>query len=247
MAKKNQYDIAIRNAINNAANAENKVISNPNIITTAPTTGYGSGASDIEWIRIQNAAAAYNASNPIKTIKNTAENENGLGTTSLLLSSKPYTASSIVQTLPVLPVKTASIDTILFDDESVSIDQMADFIFEEIGGQELINIARSDVINGQKILHQPIKNLSSIQQRYNPNNILSLQQTSDKYFAGFSIKLENKIPNEGNGVNGENVYIDENTGDIIIELVNLNPDEQVEIQITVGGTIYEADLGDYIS
>jgi hypothetical protein len=146
-----------------------------------------------------------------------------------------------------VPVKTAPIDTILFNDESISIEEMSDFIFEDIGGQELINIARSDTINGQKILHQPIKNLSSIQQRYNPNNILSIQQTSDKYFAGFSIKLEDKIPNEGNGPSGENVYIDINTGDIIIELINLNPDEQVETQITVNGTIYEADFGDYIS
>lgn len=182
---------------------------------------------------------------------NKTEKDSGdfTGTSSLMakpLSPEPQMIINQTFSSPA-PVKTAPIDTILFDDESVSIDQMADLIFEDIGGQELINIARSDIINGQKILHQPIKNLSSIQQRYNPNNILSLQQTSNKYFAGFSIKLEDKIPNEGNGINGENIYIDESTGDIIIELINLNSDEQVEIQITVGGTIYEADLGDYIS
>ena len=145
------------------------------------------------------------------------------------------------------PVKTATLDIILFDDETTPIDTMADLIFENIGGQELINITRSDIVNGQKISYQPIKNLSSIQQRYNPNNILSLQQTADKYFAGFSIKLEDKIPNEGNGVNGENVYIEESTGDLIIEFININNDEQIEIQITTDGTIYEADLGEIAS
>jgi len=124
---------------------------------------------------------------------------------------------------------------------------MADLIFENIGGQELINITRSDIVNGQKISYQPIKNLSSIQQRYNPNNILSLQQTSDKYFAGFSIKLEDKIPNQGNGINGENIYIEESTGDLIIEFININSDEQIELQITTDGTIYEADLGEIAS
>jgi hypothetical protein len=148
---------------------------------------------------------------------------------------------------PVIPpVKTAPIDTILFDDETVPIDTMADLIFENIGGRELINITRSDIVNGQKISYQPIKNLSSIQQRYNPNNILSLQQTSDKYFAGFSIKLENKIPNEGNGPNGKNIYFN-NSGDLVIEFININSDEQIEIQITTGGTIYNIDLGDNIS
>jgi hypothetical protein len=144
------------------------------------------------------------------------------------------------------PVKTATLDIILFDEENIPTDGMFDQIFENIGGQELISITRSDIVNGQKISYQPIKNLSAIQQRYNPNNILSLQQTSDKFFAGFSIKLEDKIPETGNGTNGENVYLNA-AGDLIIEFINVNPDEQVETQISVSGTIYEADLGDYTS
>jgi hypothetical protein len=144
------------------------------------------------------------------------------------------------------PVKTATLDIILFDEENIPTDGMFDQIFENIGGQELISITRSDIVNGQKISYQPIKNLSAIQQRYNPNNILSLQQTADKFFAGFSIKLEDKIPETGNGINGENVYLNA-AGDLIIEFINVNPDEQVETQISVSGTIYEADLGDYTS
>ena len=144
------------------------------------------------------------------------------------------------------PVKTATLDIILFDEENIPTDGMFDQIFENIGGQELISITRSDIVNGQKISYQPIKNLSAIQQRYNPNNILSLQQTADKFFAGFSIKLEDKIPEDGNGTNGENVYLNA-TGDLVIEFINVNPDEQVETQISLSGTIYEADLGDYTS
>jgi hypothetical protein len=147
---------------------------------------------------------------------------------------------------PPAAIKTATPDIVLFDEETLEVDQMFDLIFENLGGQELISISRSDIINGQKISYQPIKNLSSIQQRYNPNNILSLQQTADKYFAGFSIKLEDKIPNVGNGENGKNVYIDEQ-GNLIIEFVNLNNDEQIETQITLSGTIYEINLGDYTS
>jgi len=146
-----------------------------------------------------------------------------------------------------VPVKTATPDIVLFDDSALPIEVITDLIFENIGGQELISITRSDIVNGQKISYQPIKNLSSIQQQYNPNNILGLQQTSDKFFAGFSIKLEDKIPEVGNGLNGENVYFDESTGDLIIEFINLNNDEQIETQITVNGTIYEANLGDYTS
>ena len=155
--------------------------------------------------------------------------------------------ASVSTTPPPPPAKTAPIDTVLFDNDSVPIEVMTDLIFENIGGHELINIARNDIVNGQKISYSPIKNLTSIQQQYNPNNIISLQSTSDKYFANFSIKLDQKIPNEGNGPDGSNIYIEELTGDLIIETVNMENDEQVDIQIAISGTIYEADLGDYTS
>ena len=102
--------------------------------------------------------------------------------------------------------------------------------------------SRNDTVNGQTISYQPIKNLSAIQQQYNPNNIVSLQQTSDKYFLNFPIKLETKVPSVGNGPDGSNVYIDPDTGDLVIELVNMLSNEQVEINIATSGTIYEANL-----
>jgi hypothetical protein len=168
----------------------------------------------------------------------------GLGASLRATPPSPAPEPIIIQKIPV---KSAPIDTILFDDSAVPIDIMSDLIFENIGGQELISIVRSDIVNGQKISYQPIKNLSAIQQQYNPNNILGLQQTANRFFAGFSIKLEDRIPEVGNGLNGENVYFDESTGDLIIEFVNLSNDEQIETQITVNGTIYEANLGDYTS
>jgi hypothetical protein len=148
---------------------------------------------------------------------------------------------------PPPPVKTAPIDTVLFNSDELPIEVMTDLIFENIGGHELINIARNDIINGQQVSYQPIKNLSSIQQQYNPNNIVSLQSTSDKYFANFPIKLENKIPNPGTGPNNSYVYLDSVSGNLIIEAVNLETDEQIEVEVTVSGTIYEAEFGEIVS
>jgi hypothetical protein len=156
------------------------------------------------------------------------------------LSPTPNTPLSINQMLSSSNanlIKTATPDIVLFDDESVPTEQMADLIFENIGGQELINITRNDTINGQNISYQPIKNIRSIQQSYNPNNILGLQKTSDKYFSGFSIRFDQKTPNEGNGLNGTNVYVD-NSGNLVIEAVGLNNDEQLEVQLSTSGTIY---------
>jgi hypothetical protein len=163
------------------------------------------------------------------------------------LTAEPAAPPSVTVLPPKPAVKSAPIDTILFDDDTISVERMTNLIFEDIGGQELINIARNDIINGQKVSYQPIKNLSSIQQQYNPNNILGIQNTSDKYFANFSIKFENRVPETGNGPNGSTVYLDSLTGNLIIETINMENDEQIEVEITVSGILYEADFGEIVS
>ena len=163
----------------------------------------------------------------------------------MTVSATPPTPSNAglnISAFSVNPVLTAPIDTILYNEEATPVEIMADLLFENIGGQELINIARNDTVNGQTIIYQPIKNLTAIQQQYNPNNIVSLQATSDKYFQNYSIKFENKVPNVGSGPNGEHVYIDAETGDLIVEVVNIEEGEQVQVEITSSGTIYEATL-----
>lgn len=120
-------------------------------------------------------------------------------------------------------------------------DIIVDLLFENIGGQELLSIARYDTVNGQPVLYQPIKNLDILQQEYNPNNLIKLQDTLDVIFNNFLIPFEQKIPEVGNGANATNMYID-NTGSLIIEFVGLRNDELVEVQISYDGTIYEVGI-----
>jgi len=222
-----------------------KVVDTPKAVTPVEQSTYSPG--DFRKAEEKSNEPFYQSQNTSNVSNVLNVSDFSAGSFSLKVSPTPLTPTlPVTVSPPPPPVKTATLDIILFDEESIPTDGMFDQIFENIGGQELISITRSDIVNGQKISYQPIKNLSAIQQRYNPNNILSLQQTADKFFAGFSIKLEDKTPQIGNGPNGENVYLNA-TGDLIIEFININADEQIETQISVSGTIYEADLGDYTS
>lgn len=138
-------------------------------------------------------------------------------------------------------VKSSTPQYIVYDDANSNSDIIVDLLFENLNANELINIARNDNINGQKFYYNPIKNLVDVQAQFNPNNILKLQDTSEQYFKKYPIKLDERIPNQGNGLNGSNIYFDSD-GNLIIETVNNAPDEQVEVQIALGGTIYEATL-----
>lgn len=123
--------------------------------------------------------------------------------------------------------------------DPLSYEVMFEIIFQDIGGQELINISRADAINGQNIMYSIVKNLKNIMLEYNSNNIIKLGGTSDVLFKNFSIKLEDRIPKYGNGPDGSIVYLEEGTGNLIVDLINIDDEEQVEIEIINQGGYFD--------
>jgi len=144
--------------------------------------------------------------------------------------------SALSNTNPAVLVATPSL--IALSNPPLDSDSMTDLIFEVIGGQEMINISRNDLINGQDVLYTPIKNLKDLRLHYNSNNIIRIADVSDTYFKNFSIKIEEKLANKGTGPNGKTVYIDNITGDLIINVANMDADEQVDIEIITSGSTY---------
>jgi hypothetical protein len=139
-------------------------------------------------------------------------------------------------------IKVATPDIVEFGDDTVPVELIEDLLFEDIGGQEILTISRSDIMFNTKSKYQPIKNLDQLQEANNSLNILPIQQTSDKFFNGYPIKLENKIPKTLTGTNTSNVYIDKVSGDLIVEAANLEEKEQVEINMAISGTIYGVNI-----
>jgi hypothetical protein len=142
------------------------------------------------------------------------------------------------------PVKIATPQYVNFQNNITEED--ADFLkilyFEQINGSILLSLTNSANLNTENVNYQPVVNMAEIQKALDPKNILALQNTSEKYFLNFPIKLDTKIPNVGNGPSGTNVYID-SFGNLVIESINLGPRENIEIQTLQNGTIYETDLG----
>lgn len=151
-----------------------------------------------------------------------------------MTSAEPDMPSAISS--KVYNVKEATPD-IIIRESSVNIDEaMFDIYFEQVAAQEIITIARHDTVNGQPIIYQPIKNLPDLAIKYGPQSIIALQNSSKAFFDNFAIRLENYIPNEGEGIGGTTVYID-NDNALVIDLVNLKENEQVEVQILKSGDI----------
>jgi hypothetical protein len=125
-------------------------------------------------------------------------------------------------------VKQADPDIVIFDSETINPELLIQLEYENISGTELINITRSDIIDGRQIVYSPIKNLSSLRRKYNPNNIISLSSTLESIFSKYLINLIQR------GV--QEPYFDENGG-LVVEIQDVFDDELIEIEIDASGTI----------
>jgi len=146
---------------------------------------------------------------------------------------RPNYPSNQPTTVTEESVKISTPDLILIVDSLIGDNILTDLIFQNIGGIEVINIARSDVINGQNVTYQPIKNITSLFSQYNPQNILALQGTDRDYFKNFAINLTDRLPE------ADYVYTDNDSGDLVIEVINMLPSESVEVQ-----TVYKVEVLD---
>jgi hypothetical protein len=130
-------------------------------------------------------------------------------------------------------IKQAPIDTVVFDDASVPVGLLEDLMYEDIGGIKLANMSRSDLIDGQEVSYSPIKNLSSLRRRFNPNNIISTATSAGNNFSRFSIDLINR---------GMNIpYIDAD-GNLVIEIDDVYPNEVIEVEVASSGTINTVNI-----
>jgi hypothetical protein len=139
-------------------------------------------------------------------------------------------------------VKQADPDIIITAGEQpLSPELLLELQYEDLAGVELINISRSDIIDGQNVIYSPVKNLASLRRKYNPNNIIALPAVSSSLFSKYAIDLILRIgENPVTGLPYE-PYFDEN-GDLVIEIEQILEDEVIEVEVDSSGTINLVDF-----
>ena len=121
---------------------------------------------------------------------------------------------------------------LLIEPQDASIELMTQMTIEDIGSLELINTARHNLITGNNIVYKPFSKLSILNSQYDPLRILALADGTPAQFDAFSIPLENYLPDQLT-----NVSID-NSGNIIIDFINIQDGDFVEVEILSQGTLY---------
>lgn len=124
-------------------------------------------------------------------------------------------------------VKVAPTDQIIWDETAGDVENLMKLVFESLGATELSTITRGDLIDGQETIYDPIYNLPSLRQSFNPNNMIFAPQQFD-YFTRFGINIFTKALTKP--------YVDED-GNLVIEMENMSDEEEVQVQILENGII----------
>jgi hypothetical protein len=140
------------------------------------------------------------------------------------------------------------------------VEEIQELLFENLSAIELSKIERHDTIEGISQKYSIISNLSEIRTKYDSIKQLTVMQKFKPLTNIFTINIQDKIPLEdyivlqnldltyqyldqdNDLVDREKgyYYIDTN-GDLVVELINLEKNQQVEVLIDTNGTIYKVE------
>jgi hypothetical protein len=141
-----------------------------------------------------------------------------------------------------------------------NVEQIQKLLFENISAIELSRVERHDTIEGIDQKYSIISNLSEIRKKYDMIKQLTIMDKFKPLTSIYTINIQDKIPQEDyiklESLDSTYQYLDENNeivtrekgyyyidtnGDLVIELINLERNQQVEVLIDTNGTIYKVE------
>jgi len=130
-------------------------------------------------------------------------------------------------------IKQAQPDIVLDPEIDTTGDYIVERFFEELGGQELINLSRHDLIDGINVVYNPIANLSRLRQRFNPNNIIESDFLSQNEARNATIDIISRGMYEPSF---------DDQGRLVVKIDIIRPEENIEVQISISETLTRIEL-----
>jgi hypothetical protein len=160
------------------------------------------------------------------------------------ISAKPATVTKVaVSAAPKDVIKVATSNLFNLGEPPINPDTLTDLLFQEMGGQDIINVLRTDTVNGSSFKNNVITNLSTINEKFNSLNLITMSGESSGYFKSMHYELLDHIPEGKTLIAGvdplpvtvvsnvpTNYYVDPVTGDITFYFSGLSDDQQVQFE-----------------
>ena len=121
-------------------------------------------------------------------------------------------------------VKISAVNVINRNYDATSVEQMERLYFQNVGGTEILSVARHDTVGGEEVVFNNVDNIFELRSQFNPLNIL-MTTNINSLFSEYGVDIGTKI-----GALDETFSMNADGG-IDIQVFNVNRDEYVQVQI----------------
>jgi hypothetical protein len=132
------------------------------------------------------------------------------------------------------PIQDLTTNTPIIDTSRIQFNRE----FQYFNARALSTILRNDMVNGQTVKYAPIKNISDLNQTYNPNNFISLQSTLQSYFDAFELNLDKYIPVAAEPTEEYTATETSAEYEIEVSFADISGTERVEVEFLVMDTAF---------
>jgi hypothetical protein len=141
----------------------------------------------------------------------------------------------------LIPESGSEINLIGFYESAITDEAFTNLILEEIGGRELLTLARHETLTGGVVAqNSPIENLTEVQLKNSPVNISPNINSVTDYFDTFPMLLSQYLPTEEEldventyEYQKEYVYFEASTNTIVFNTANTFNGEKVQVEFVV--------------
>jgi Leucine-rich repeat (LRR) protein len=135
-------------------------------------------------------------------------------------------------------VKIPDVVVSTYDYSQATVEELEKLYFQNVGGTEILTVARHDNVNGQEVPLSYLDNLKELNTEFNPLNILTTENIYN-HFNRFAIDMTQRIDSVNRAV-----AVDAEGSNIVITLDEIQADEYVQIQ--VANVANDTEFGDGI-
>ena len=121
-------------------------------------------------------------------------------------------------------VKISAVNVINRNYDATSVQQMERLYFQNVGGTEILSVARHDTVGGEEVVFNNVDNIFELRSQFNPLNIL-MTTNINSLFSEYGVDIGTKI-----GALDETFSMNVDGG-IDIQVFNINRDEYLQVQV----------------
>lgn len=149
-------------------------------------------------------------------------------------------------------IKLPTRDIVNIEPQLPTISEYERYLFQDIGGTEMINLVRHDTVTGIDVRYVIISDLIKVNIEFDPSLLLINQAKYQSIFNQYAINLSSKVPDENfyeqNDIDPPsnlitNTYFDGEN--LIIEFQGVSSTEVVEVEVETDGRIDRVRENDY--